>query len=125
MWTWRLWSRPRPPCRRSSVNAPKKGVRGAIVISAGFRELGPAGLELEQQVLEQARRGGIRLIGPNCLGVMNPLNGLNATFAKGIALPGNVAFISQSGALLTAILDWSLRERVGSAHSSRRDPCSM
>lgn len=91
----------------------KKGVRGAIVISAGFRELGPAGLELEQQVLEQARRGGIRLIGPNCLGVMNPLNGLNATFAKGIALPGNVAFISQSGALLTAILDWSLRERVG------------
>jgi acetyltransferase len=89
------------------------GVRGAIIISAGFRELGAAGLELEQQVLKQARRGGIRLIGPNCLGVMNPLNGLNATFAKGIALPGNVAFISQSGALLTAILDWSLRERVG------------
>jgi acetyltransferase len=89
------------------------GVRGAIVISAGFRELGPDGLELEQQVLTQARRGGIRLIGPNCLGVMNPLNGLNATFAKGIALPGNVAFISQSGALLTAIQDWSLRERVG------------
>ena len=89
------------------------GVRGAIIISAGFRELGAAGLELEQLVLTQARRGGIRLIGPNCLGVMNPLNGLNATFAKGIALPGNVAFISQSGALLTAILDWSLRERVG------------
>jgi acetyltransferase len=89
------------------------GVKGAIVISAGFRELGTAGLELEQQVLKQARRGGIRLIGPNCLGVMNPLIGLNATFSKGIALPGNVAFISQSGALLTAILDWSLRERVG------------
>ena len=89
------------------------GVRGAVIISAGFRELGAAGLELEQRVLKQARRGGIRLIGPNCLGVMNPLNGLNATFAKGIALPGNVAFISQSGALLTAILDWSLRERVG------------
>jgi acetyltransferase len=83
------------------------------VISAGFRELGAAGLELEQRVLKQARRGGIRLIGPNCLGVMNPLTGLNATFSKGIALPGNVAFISQSGALLTAILDWSLRERVG------------
>ena len=71
------------------------GVPGAIIISAGFRELGAAGLELEQLVLTQARRGGIRLIGPNCLGVMNPLNGLNATFAKGIALPGNVAFISQ------------------------------
>ncbi len=88
-------------------------VKGAIVISAGFRELGPAGLALEQRVLEQARRGGMRVIGPNCLGVMNPLTGLNATFAKGIAKPGNVAFISQSGALLTAILDWSLSEMVG------------
>jgi acetyltransferase len=88
-------------------------VKGAIVISAGFRELGPAGLELEHRVLEQARRGGMRIIGPNCLGVMNPLTGLNATFAKGIAKPGNVAFISQSGALLTAILDWSLSEMVG------------
>ena len=89
------------------------GVRGAIVISAGFRELGQAGLELENRVLEQARRGGMRIIGPNCLGVMNPLTGLNATFAKGIAKPGNVAFISQSGALCTAILDWSLSEAVG------------
>jgi acetyltransferase len=88
-------------------------VKGAIVISAGFRELGPSGFELEQRVLEQARRGGMRIIGPNCLGVMNPLTGFNATFAKGIAKPGNVAFISQSGALLTAILDWSLTENVG------------
>jgi acetyltransferase len=89
------------------------GVKGAIVISAGFREQGPAGLELEYRVLEQARRGGMRVIGPNCLGVMNPLTGLNATFAKGIAKPGNVAFISQSGALCTAILDWSFSEMVG------------
>jgi acetyltransferase len=89
------------------------GVKGAIVISAGFKESGAAGVELERQVLEQARRGGIRVIGPNCLGVMNPLSGLNATFAKGIATPGHVAFISQSGALLTAILDWSLKELVG------------
>lgn len=89
------------------------GVKGAIVISAGFRELGKEGAELEQRVLQQARRGGMRIIGPNCLGVMNPLTGLNATFAKGIAKPGNVAFISQSGALLTAILDWSLSEVVG------------
>ena len=89
------------------------GVPAAVIISAGFRELGAAGIDLERRVLDQARRGGMRLIGPNCLGVMNPLTGLNATFAKGIALAGNVAFISQSGALLTAILDWSLRERVG------------
>ncbi|HWB52857.1 MAG TPA: bifunctional acetate--CoA ligase family protein/GNAT family N-acetyltransferase [Tepidisphaeraceae bacterium] len=89
------------------------GVKGAIIISAGFRELGPAGMELEQQVRQQAQRTGMRLIGPNCLGVMNPLTGLNATFAKAIANPGHVAFIGQSGALMTSILDWSLREAVG------------
>lgn len=89
------------------------GVRGAIVISAGFKELGPPGVELERRTLEQARRGSMRIIGPNCLGVMNPVGGLNATFAHGMAKPGNVAFISQSGALCTAILDWSYRELVG------------
>jgi acetyltransferase len=89
------------------------GVRGAIVISAGFREVGPEGAELERQVLAEARRGNMRLIGPNCLGLMNPSRGLNATFASTIARPGNVAFISQSGALCTAVLDWSLQENVG------------
>ncbi len=89
------------------------GVKGVIIISAGFKEIGPAGVELERQVLEHARRGGIRLIGPNCLGVMNCHNGLNATFATTIARPGNIGFISQSGALCTAVLDWSLRENVG------------
>ncbi|MGA9377917.1 MAG: bifunctional acetate--CoA ligase family protein/GNAT family N-acetyltransferase, partial [Phormidium sp.] len=89
------------------------GVKGAIVISAGFKEIGPAGVELERQVLEQARRGRMRIIGPNCLGVMNPVSGLNATFASKMALPGNVGFISQSGALCTGILDWSFQENVG------------
>jgi len=89
------------------------GVRGAIVISAGFKETGAAGAELERQVLAQARRGKMRLIGPNCLGVMRPLGGVNATFANAPARPGNVGFISQSGALCTAVLDWSLRENVG------------
>ena len=87
------------------------GVTGAVIISAGFREIGRAGKELEKAIL--ARRGGMRLIGPNCLGVMIPSAGLNATFAKKTAVPGNVAFISQSGALGAAILDWSVRERVG------------
>jgi acetyltransferase len=91
----------------------EKGVSGAIVISAGFKETGPEGVELERQVLEQARRGGIRVVGPNCLGIMRPPSGLNATFASGIARPGSVGFISQSGALLTAVLDWSKRENVG------------
>ncbi|PMB14361.1 acetyl CoA synthetase subunit alpha [Fischerella thermalis CCMEE 5282] len=89
------------------------GVKGAIVLSAGFKEIGTTGAELEQQVLQQVRRGKMRLIGPNCLGVMNPHTGLNATFAHGMALPGKVGFISQSGALCTAILDWSFRENVG------------
>jgi len=89
------------------------GIKAAIVISAGFKEIGKAGAELEQQVLQEARRGHMRIIGPNCLGVMSPLSGLNATFATAIARPGNVALVSQSGALCTAILDWSLREQVG------------
>ena len=89
------------------------GIKAAIVISAGFKEIGKAGAELEQQVLQEARRGQMRIIGPNCLGVMSPVTGLNATFATAIARPGNVALVSQSGALCTAILDWSLREQVG------------
>ncbi len=89
------------------------GVKGAIVISAGFKETGPAGVELEHQIMEYAQKGQMRIIGPNCLGVMNPLSGLNATFATTIARPGKVGFISQSGALCTAVLDWSLQENVG------------
>ena len=89
------------------------GVKGVIVISAGFREIGETGMQLEQEILSAARHTGMRIIGPNCLGVMNPLIGLNATFASAIARPGNVGFISQSGALCTSILDWSFREHVG------------
>ncbi len=89
------------------------GVKGAVVISAGFKETGPAGVELERQLLAHARRGNLRVIGPNCLGVMSPVSGLNATFATTIARRGKVGFISQSGALCTAVLDWSLQENVG------------
>lgn len=99
-----------PSIIEECVNA---GVKGAIVISAGFKEIGEEGIELEQQILEKARRAQMRIIGPNCLGVMNPIAGLNATFASGMANPGSVGFISQSGAMLTAILDWSYRENVG------------
>ncbi|MBI4664623.1 MAG: bifunctional acetate--CoA ligase family protein/GNAT family N-acetyltransferase [Verrucomicrobia bacterium] len=89
------------------------GVKGAVIISAGFKECGAPGVELEQQVLAQARRGKMRVIGPNCLGVMLPHASFNATFASAQALPGSVAFLSQSGALCTAVLDWSFRENVG------------
>jgi len=92
------------------------GVKGAIVISAGFKETGPDGVELERRMLENARKGGLRIVGPNCLGVMSPVSGLNATFAAGMAHKGNVAFISQSGALCTAVLDWSFKEDVGFSH---------
>lgn len=90
-----------------------RGVPAAIIISAGFKEMGAPGVELESQILMSARKGKMRIIGPNCLGVMSPTTGLNATFAAGMALKGHIAFISQSGALCTAVLDWSLREKVG------------
>lgn len=89
------------------------GVKGAIIISAGFKEIGPAGAQLEKEILAIARAARMRIVGPNCLGVMSPLTGINATFAKGMARPGSVGFISQSGALCTSVLDWSLEENVG------------
>lgn len=89
------------------------GVEGAIIISAGFKETGAKGAALEQEILSQARDGKMRIIGPNCLGLMSPHYGLNATFAHSMARPGHLGFISQSGALCTAILDWSHREMVG------------
>lgn len=92
------------------------GVSGAIVISAGFREIGPEGVSLEARIRRQIQGRRLRLVGPNCLGVMSPVHGLNATFAADMASPGSIAFISQSGAMLTAILDWSVRENVGFSH---------
>jgi acetyltransferase len=89
------------------------GVKAVVVISAGFKERGAEGAELERQIRNQLRRGSTRVIGPNCLGIMNPLVGLDATFAKRAPKAGNVAFLSQSGALLTAILDWAIPQEVG------------
>ena len=91
----------------------KAKVKSCIVISAGFKELGEEGLKLEEEALQIVKSAKMPMIGPNCLGVMNPIYGLNATFAKGMALPGNIAFISQSGAMCTAVLDWSLKEQIG------------
>jgi acetyltransferase len=91
----------------------KAGVAGVIIISAGFKETGPEGVKLEQQILADARAAGMRIVGPNCLGVQMPNIGFNASFAATIAQPGDVAFLSQSGALCCAVLDWSLKENVG------------
>jgi acetyltransferase len=89
------------------------GVKSAVVISAGFREQGAGGAKLEEEIKKHLQRGSLRLIGPNCMGFMNPTIGLNATFAKSMPKKGSVAFLSQSGALQTAILDWSQKEHVG------------
>ena len=87
------------------------GVTGAIIVSAGFKECGSFGAKLEEAII--ARRGRMRIIGPNCLGVMIPRLDLNATFAPRLAKDGHLAFVSQSGALCSSVLDWSLREGVG------------
>ncbi len=91
----------------------KAGVRSAVVISAGFSEVGPAGAKLERTMLENARRQKLRLVGPNCLGLMRPELGLNATFARGAALPGSLGLVAQSGAVCTAMLDWARPNKVG------------
>lgn len=104
---------PAPTVPSVVAECVQAGVKTAIIISAGFKELGEKGQKLEEEILSFSRKGKMPIVGPNCLGVMNPIYGLNATFAKGMALPGNLAFISQSGAMCTAVLDWSLQARVG------------
>jgi acetyltransferase len=89
------------------------GVRAAVVLSAGFAEVGAEGERLQHEVLATARRYGVRFLGPNCLGIMRPSTGLNATFSKNVARVGNLALLSQSGALCTAILDWAASRQVG------------
>jgi acetyltransferase len=91
----------------------KAQVKGVIIVSAGFKETGPAGKALEEKILEAAKKYGIRVIGPNCIGLIRPRNNLNATFLDKMPKPGNVAFLSQSGALGSAILDWALHENIG------------
>lgn len=91
----------------------RAGVKAAIVLSSGFSESGPRGAALERATTEAARRHRIRLLGPNCLGIIRPELGLNATFAHGSALKGSIGLISQSGALCTAILDWAKPNNVG------------
>ena len=100
-----------PPhlCLKAVDDAIQKGVKGIVIVSAGFREVSAEGLEIEKQIVSLCSQAGIRLIGPNCLGVINPLKGvqLNASFSARMPKPGNISFISQSGALCTAVLDFA------------------
>jgi acetyltransferase len=91
----------------------KAGIKGIIIISAGFKEVGPEGKALEDKILEIKRKYDLRIVGPNCLGIIRPSNNLNATFLNKMPKEGNIAFISQSGALGSAILDWAMHENIG------------
>ena len=91
----------------------KANVKGVIIVSAGFKETGAAGKALEEKVGEVAKKYGVRIIGPNCIGVLRPRINLNATFLDKMPKAGNIAFLSQSGALGSAILDWAIHENIG------------
>jgi len=93
----------------------KKGIKGFVIVSAGFREVGGEGLEIENRIVAMCREAGVRLVGPNCLGVINPIPtvSLNASFSARMPSPGNISFISQSGALCTAVLDFAADRDIG------------
>ena len=91
----------------------RANVKGVIIVSAGFKETGADGKALEDKIRQIAKKYGIRVIGPNCIGVLRPKNNLNATFLDKMPKPGNVAFLSQSGALGSAVLDWAIHENIG------------
>ncbi len=100
---------------QSIQDAVAEGVKGIVVVSAGFREVGGEGLEIEQRIVATCREAGVRLVGPNCLGVINPLANvrLNASFSTRMPKAGNISFISQSGALCTAVLDFAADRNFG------------
>ena len=102
-----------PPLMKDCKQAK---VECAVVLSAGFKEAGPAGEALFRDLKREAATHGVHLIGPNCLGLVTPSIGLNATFAPMMPPAGRVAFISQSGALGSAILDWAADKNVGFSH---------
>jgi len=93
----------------------RKGIKGIVIVSAGFREVGGEGLEIENRIVSICKNAGIRLVGPNCLGVINPVPSvsLNASFSARMPAPGNISFISQSGALCTAVLDFAADRDIG------------
>ncbi|MCL5062421.1 MAG: acetate--CoA ligase family protein [Nitrospirae bacterium] len=95
------------------IDCAAAGVRAAVILSAGFKETGPEGVRLEEEIGRISRDKNIRILGPNCLGIINTANSMNATFAAGMLPKGRNAFFSQSGALGIAILDWAIGNRMG------------
>ncbi len=91
----------------------RKGTKSAVVISAGFKESGPEGRKREEELVEISNKYGCRIIGPNCLGIIDTYSDLNVSFAPVMPAKGGIAFISQSGALISAVLDWSRKQKIG------------
>ncbi len=106
---------PPRPALQAVEDSIEKGIKGVVIVSAGFREVGPEGREIEDRILALCKEAGIRMIGPNCLGVINPLDdvSLNASFSIRMPKPGNISFMSQSGALCTAVLDFAADKDFG------------
>lgn len=104
---------PAPAVPQIIRDAAAKKVKAAVVVSAGFAELGAQGRKLQEEVVRIARKGGVRLLGPNVLGILVPPNAFNASFALTSPQPGKIAFISQSGALADSVLDWALEAKYG------------
>lgn len=98
------------------ADCAKASIAGCVVISAGGKETGAPGVAIERSILDAAKPSGIRVIGPNCLGIINTAVNLNASFAHQLPLPGRIAFLSQSGAVCTSVLDLAMREKVGFSH---------
>jgi len=101
--------------KKEVEEAIEAGAKAIIVITAGFKEVGEEGAALEKEIAEICRSRGVRLLGPNCLGLLNTVPPMNASFAKHMPQPGGISVISQSGALCTAMLDWAAARRLGLA----------
>jgi acetyl coenzyme A synthetase (ADP forming)-like protein len=104
---------PQPAVLSAVENAIKKGAQSIVVISAGYKETGKEGAQREQELVAYCRNHGVRLMGPNCLGLINTHHKMNASFATKMPPPGGISVLSQSGALCTAILDWAATRRLG------------
>lgn len=106
---------PSAVCHMALEQCGQKGIKGVVIISAGFKEVGEKGLEREKQLRQIAEKYDMSIIGPNCLGIINtdPIINLNASFARKMPEQGNIGFLSQSGALCTAVLDYALAKHIG------------
>lgn len=107
---------PPPDALLALAACGEQGIRNAVVITAGFKEQGGQGIELERELVRIASERAMNVLGPNAFGLVSPRVGLNATFAPRSALPGKIAFISQSGALCSAVLDWAWQRQLGFSH---------